>query len=189
MIIVDNIFVPRQMLTLRFTCPYSQCGSMCCVSGEKGPPVQETEVQRIDEYLPEILPNLDKDCAKWLSKTEIYEKEDGRLNLQCLNNEERCVFSIENNNSVTCYLETFSRKKNLATLRPVSCRLFPIRTRQYNGLEVLDYEIWEECKNAWNKGEYLMDFCRDALIDSFGQQWIDKLDKIRSTIINQSDSE
>ncbi|MCD4654695.1 DUF3109 family protein [bacterium] len=184
MIIVDNVFVPRSMLTVRFTCPYKQCGSMCCVSGERGSPVLEDEIQRIEQYLHKISPGLDPECAARISNSGFYEADDGSLNLQCLDVDKRCVFSRLEKNGVSCYLETVSQENEMETLRPVSCRLFPIRIRRHNGLEILDYEIWEECQKAWNIGSYLLDFCRNGLTDNFGHEWMVKLDKARQYAID-----
>ena len=179
MIVVDNIFVPRVLLTARFCCPYETCGSKCCVNGDNGAPVKEEEILRMEEHLESVIPDLDPVCVEWIRKDGILQTDSDGLNLSCLNGTERCVFSVQEEKGVSCRLETYSREKGLDTLRPVSCRLFPIRTRRYNGLDILDYEVWDECQAAWDTGGYLLDFCRDALEDSFGEEWFLRLLKAR----------
>lgn len=185
MIIVDNIFVPRHLLTARFTCPYGVCGSMCCVSGDKGAPVTREEIICIERDFTAIKPGLDPECITEINDSGIWQEDEESLNLSCLEKDGRCVFSVQTETGVSCHLETFSVSEQKNTLRPVSCRLFPLRIRRYNGIVILDYEIWDECRDAWNTGEYLLDFCRQGLLETFGSKWLERLDTIRKKALEQ----
>jgi len=147
----------------------------------------EREVPLIKKHIPFILSKLDEEAQKCIDSRGFYDKNGKDFVTNCIDGIGRCVFSkIDSKGGVSCYLETFSRLEGMATIRPVSCRLFPIRVRTSNGLEIIDYEVWEECSYAWNKGQYLLDFCREALLERFGKEWMDKLETIRQRRLSET---
>ncbi len=153
MLIVNGIFMPRSLLSTRFHCPYDLCKGKCCVEGERGAPLLKSEISLIRSHLSFILPDLDADAAESLQNQTFFEGPETDAATLCIGGSGRCVFSrLDGCNNVSCNLELYSRQSDIHTLRPVSCRLFPIRIRTFNGLEIIDYEIWEECRDAWNKG-------------------------------------
>ena len=180
MLIVNGIFLPRSLLSARFHCPYDLCKGKCCVEGDRGAPLLQSEISLIRSHLPFVLPDLDADASESLKDQPFFEGPPNDAATLCIGGSGRCVFARqESHNNISCNLEIYSRQAGIPTLRPVSCRLFPIRIRTFNGLEIIDYEIWEECRDGWNTGPLLLDFCRIALGDRFGQSWLEKLDAIR----------
>lgn len=180
MLIIDGIFMPRFLLTARFGCRYSECKGACCVEGERGAPILETEIERIATHWPEILSGLHADAIQQVESDGFYEGNAGDRATVCTGGSGRCVFAIPDaDGMISCSLETLSDRKKIPTLRPLSCRLFPLRIRSCNGLAIIDYEIWEPCRKSWHCETYLLDFCREALIEKFGVSWIEKLDCAR----------
>ncbi|HPQ39653.1 MAG TPA: DUF3109 family protein [bacterium] len=179
MLLIRNVFIPRQLLTLGFACPYHDCGGMCCVNGDSGAPAEPEEIERIEREIEAIRPALDPASREWIDANGVVETRGNRVSIQCLAGHGRCVFFTEGPDGKGCILETRSRAMGIPTLRPLSCRLFPLRIRHYNGLTVLDYEVWQECKKAWQSTVPLVETCRQALTDAFGQSWIDTLDQVR----------
>jgi len=179
MLLIDNVFVPRRLLALHFRCPYQSCGGRCCVVGDRGAPVRPNEIERIETFQDSIIPRMNQECRTWMALSGIYQAEGAQLSLQCLHGDGRCVFFDAESDGHGCILERVSREKHITTLRPISCRLFPLRLRQYNGLTILDFEIWNECRDGWDQGPLLLDTCRPALISAFGRSWVEKVDDIR----------
>jgi hypothetical protein len=176
MLIVDGVFLPRALLNLRFRCPYDTCGGACCVVGDSGAPILPGEIDRIKDMFPAIAGQMDAETAEWCRRHGFYEHTGNTFSTACVNGTGRCVFTQQaKNRPATCILEKMSQQSDVKTLRPVSCRLFPLRIRSFNGFEIIDYEHWEECRNAWNHGSLLVDFCKAALTDYFGSQWVEKL--------------
>ncbi|MBN1879036.1 DUF3109 family protein [bacterium] len=190
MIIVNGVFLPRYLLSARFNCPYEQCKGACCVEGERGAPLLNGEIPLIRPHLPALLADLDNDSVQTIRQNDFYEGGADDWATSCISRTGRCVFTVLNRNrNVSCQLEIHSRRQNIPTLRPISCRLFPLRVRSYNGLDILDYEVWNECHEAWHQGPYLLDFCRDALSARFGQDWLEKLDLARSKMPTSDDGQ
>lgn len=148
---------------------------MCCVSGEKGAPTDPSEIDRIQTHLPHILPEMDNLSRQWIETHSIATHDESGWNITCLNDSEQCVFLVHINDQPACCLETVSAAEQIPTLRPLSCRLFPLRLRHFNGLRVLDYEVWDECQEAWQTPIPLIETCRPALIDALGKEWVDAL--------------
>lgn len=178
MLIVDGVFLPRSLLKMRFSCPYESCGGACCVVGEGGAPILSSEINRIKEYFAAVSALMDSETTDCYRNFGFYQNDGDELSTTCLNGTGRCVFTKKtDNSSVTCILETVSKKLGIKTLRPVSCRLFPLRIRSFNGIDIIDVEFWDECQNAWNQGPFLLEFCKNALIDYFGPDWVEKLNR------------
>ena len=185
MLIVNGVFLPRVLMSTRFQCPYLQCKGSCCVVGDRGAPLRRSEIPGIEQNMRMILPELDEDAINTVKNFGFFEGIGDDLATMCIGGTGRCIFSKRDPNGVvSCYLETFSGIKGSHTLRPVSCRLFPIRVRTYNGLEIIDYEVWDECQGAWSNGPLLLDFCREGLLERFGHAWIDRLDTIRLNAVD-----
>jgi hypothetical protein len=175
MIIIDGVFLPEELHYLRFGCRYDMCGGACCIVGDRGAPIETDEVSRIETYYSDIRPHLDLDAQNHIRSHGYYVDDGSVCSTACIRHQERCVFTAKNaSGSVSCLLETVSRQLGIDTLRPISCRLFPLRIRSVNTLQIIDYEKWNECRHAWNHGPYLLDFCKDALQDRFGKEWMQK---------------
>ncbi|MGB3975920.1 MAG: DUF3109 family protein [bacterium] len=178
MLIVDGVFLPRSLLKMRFSCPYEICGGACCVVGEGGAPIQTGEIDRIKEHVTAVLSLMDAETTDCYRRFGFFQDDGGGYSTTCVNGTGRCIFTqITNDSSVVCVLETISKKLGIKTLRPVSCRLFPLRIRSFNGIDIIDVEFWNECKNAWGQGPFLLEFCQSALIDAFGLGWMEKLNR------------
>lgn len=159
------------------------------MNGDSGAPAVAGEIERIEAHIGSIKAEMDSACRQWLDRAGVYETRGAKLSIQCLEGHGQCVFFTEGPDGKGCLLETASRSMGIPTLRPLSCRLFPLRVRHYNGLTVLDFEVWKECSQAWRSDIPLLDTCRDALIDAFGQPWMDALDKVRRRLSEPSGCE
>lgn len=175
MIVIDGVFLPDEIFSLQFGCQYQLCRSACCVVGDQGAPIEIAEVNRITEYFSDIQSQLDPEAKKHIGLFNFYVNDPAGYSTACIGHTDRCVFSALNpSGDVSCLLETVSVNLNIPTLRPVSCRLFPLRIRSLNTLQIVDYERWNECRESWNQGPYIIDFCKNALIDRFGKNWFRK---------------
>ena len=66
--------------------------------------------------------------------------------------------------------------------KPVSCHLYPVRTREYSEFTAVNYHRWEICDPACALGEELnvpiYKFVKDALIRKFGAAWYQELEEV-----------
>ena len=63
--------------------------------------------------------------------------------------------------------------------KPISCYLYPVRVKQFDGYAAVNYDRWKICKCAEvlgrKQGLRAYQFLKEPLIARFGQQWYDEL--------------
>ncbi len=173
MFIIENVIVPPELRTLKFVCSYRKCHSACCIEGEAGAPISPMEAMLIMRNKDTIMSHLRGVSAEWAEKHGLVERSiTGQWQTICRDKSGPCVFFDEADFETACILQRIRDKETNETLRPLSCRLFPFRIRRRDTLIILDYERWDACAAAWNGNRLLIDFCKDALVGAFGQEWV-----------------
>jgi hypothetical protein len=64
-------------------------------------------------------------------------------------------------------------------VKPISCYLYPVRLKEYDGFTAVNLHRWKICKCAETlgraKGVRAYEFLREPLVRRFGQAWYDEL--------------
>lgn len=168
---VLNVWVNPKVFTTKFCCDYSKCNGACCwkpldgVSLEGGE-LDEREHNEIVEKSEEITPY----CEQPLESSLTYKK-DGLFYSSLVKG--KCVMC--NMESKTCALKTAFSDGKISFPIPKSCQLYPLAVTEHkNGKHLIVDNLFDSfCKEAFEKGEreniYLIDFCKDAIIRTFGE--------------------
>ncbi|MDG2086874.1 MAG: DUF3109 family protein, partial [Flavobacteriales bacterium] len=73
--------------------------------------------------------------------------------------------------------------------KPLSCNLFPIRIKEYDDFDAINYEKIEICEPACNCGSKLKIplyvFLKEPLIRKYGNEWYEKLIEAAKLLDNQ----
>ncbi len=184
-IIVEDKIVSQDINTKLFSCDISKCRGACCIEGDSGAPTD------IDEALILEDPNFLLSVFEYLSpegqlaikkKGPIYlDKETGTLKIT-LRKDTACAFVRFENGMATCAIEKAWLNKKITFRKPISCHLYPIRISKINGLDCLNYEQWDICKQACIRGEKkgirVIDFCKEAIIRKYGTLFYNELKRI-----------
>jgi Protein of unknown function (DUF3109) len=179
MYIIGNVIIPPELPTMTFSCRLKTCRGACCVVGDAGAPLEQEEIVRIESRLEMVLPLLSPAARECITEYGIAGRDQyNHWHTTCLAPKSACVFSLTENGIVRCALESLTPLNSPDTLRPISCRLFPLRIRAGAQFSVLDYEQWEECGPSWKSDVFLIDYCRDALAARFGTSWMEELDSL-----------
>ncbi len=91
-----------------------------------------------------------------------------------------CVFTCyEPGGLCSCAIERAFRAGKINFRKPISCYLYPVRVKQYDGYAAVNYHRWKICKCAEvlgrKQGIRVYEFLKTPLIERFGQQWYDQL--------------
>ena len=93
-----------------------------------------------------------------------------------------CAFTLHPTppEGVRCAIEWYTTEHSEVVLqKPISCRLYPIRVREFKYFTSLQYDRWDICSAAVRRGEQLgikvYQFVKEPLIDAFGQEFYDQL--------------
>ena len=190
MIEVEDTIISRDVIETFFCCDLDACGGACCIEGESGAPVLESEKEAVCMAYPlveHLIPEKNKQYIE--SKGLMYYDDDNDLVTNIIGGRE-CVFTCyESNGSCRCAFEKgFSTGVNEVFYKPISCHLYPIRLTQYRDFIAVNYHRWEICEAARTKGEQLglrlYKFLREPLIKAFGEAWYEKLEHEAELYLN-----
>ncbi|MBN1355201.1 DUF3109 family protein [bacterium] len=175
MFIIDNVIVPRELSASMFSCRLKTCRGACCIVGDAGAPIQREEIVRIERRLPDILPVLTGKSRKYIERFGFARLDElNHWSVSCLDGTGRCVFVKMKNGIARCALERIDQTAGQGSLRPVSCKLFPLRVRRWGSFYIIDPERWEECESAWRSRTPLVEFCLEGLEIQFGRDWVER---------------
>ena len=177
---VAGVLVSSDILTERFCCDYEKCKGICWVEGDAGAPVTMDEVASIEDSLDTVWPELSASAQSVIDRQGVaYADRDGELVTSIVRGKD-CVFTCYDGDNCLCALERAYRQGRSKFCKPISCALYPIREKTFsNGLVGLNYNRWDVCRDAREKGKALdlpvYQFLKEPLIRRFGEAWYQEL--------------
>lgn len=177
---VGGILISSEILTECFCCDYEKCKGICCVEGDAGAPVTMDEIAGIEDSLDTVWPMLSASAQSVIDRQGVaYTDKDGDLVTSIVRGKD-CVFTCYDGDNCLCALEKVFREGRTKFCKPISCALYPIREKRFDGgLIGLNYNRWAVCADAVKKGNALhlrvYQFLKDPLIRRFGEAWYQEL--------------
>ncbi len=181
MIIIDDTLVSEELKNIHFSCDLAQCKGDCCVEGDAGAPLGEEEIAILEDDLDEIKPYMAKNGLEVVEKTGVFDyDEDGEYVTPLVNDRECAFVWFENGNSY-CAIEKAWLEGKINFRKPISCHLYPVRLSKLTHHTAINYDHWNICKTAIQKGEQdnklLYKYLKTPLIRKFGESWYQKLEQ------------
>ena len=182
---VGDVLLSSEILTEKFCCDLSVCKGECCVEGDAGAPVTMEEIAEIEDCLDEVWGDLSASAQAVIDKQGVaYTDQEGDLVTSIVRGKD-CVFTYYDElfgieNCCLCALEKAYRAGRTRFCKPVSCALYPIREKNFgNGVIGLNYNRWDVCRDAVEKGKALglplYRFLKEPLVRRFGEAWYQEL--------------
>src|SRR6185437_12105105 len=138
MIAIDDILVSDEIIEEQFVCDLEKCKGGCCIDGDAGAPLENSELKELNEIYKAVLPYLSRE-AKIILETEgkyVYDKEFGWVTPTISNG--MCAYGIVGkNNIVKCGIEQAYNDGKISWKKPISCHLFPVRTKKTKNAELV----------------------------------------------------
>lgn len=188
MFTIAEIEVHQSIAETKFSCDLNACKGACCTfPGGRGAPLQDEEIQEIQNAFPiikDFLPQLHRSV---IDEFGLVDGDTGNYATQCVEGK-ACVFVYYDNNIAKCAFERAFYEKKISWQKPLSCHLFPIRIgrTERNGKEI-HFEFFGECTPALNKGKTeniaLNHFVSTPLERAFGKEWTEQLNKRIETVV------
>ena len=182
MIAIDDILISDQVVEEQFVCDLNKCKGGCCVDGDAGAPLENTELKELNAVYHSVLPYLSEEC-KIVLETEgkyVYDKEFGWVTPTISNG--MCAYGIvDKNGIVKCGIEQAYIDKKISWKKPISCHLFPIRIKKTKKAELVNYEPREDlCSAAFELGKKLKlpvyKFLKEPIIRKYGKDFYEALE-------------
>jgi hypothetical protein len=186
MIAIDNKLVSDELVEEQFVCDLIKCKGGCCVDGDAGAPLEESEKQKIEEVFEAVKPYLSKDHLAEIERQGlyVYNKEFGWVTPAI--NGGICVYAITDSRGIVkCGIEQAYYDGKVQWKKPISCHLFPVRIKKSkNGkTDYVNYEPREDlCKPACKLGKKMKmpvyQFLKEALVRKYGEEFYEALDAV-----------
>ncbi len=183
MISIGDVLISDQVVEEQFVCDLIKCKGGCCVDGDAGAPLVDSELRELNEAFQEVLPYLSNESVKELARqgNYIYDNEFGWVTPTVSSG--MCAYGITDAKGIVkCGIEQAYNDGKITWKKPLSCHLFPIRIKQSKSgkKDLVNYEPREDlCKAAYTLGKKLKVpvyiFLKDALIRKYGNEFYDAL--------------
>jgi|SRR5580700_1373763 len=170
----------------QFVCDLHKCKGGCCEDGDAGAPLENDELNRINEVFELVKPYLTEEGIEAIESKGryLYHMEFGWVTPTIKN--EMCAFGFRDEKGIIkCGIEQAYYDGKTNWKKPISCHLFPIKIKKRKDYEMVNYEPRESmCSPACQLGKKLKIpayvFLKDALIRKYGEDFYRLLDQIAS---------
>lgn len=179
---IGNTIVSDEIIENDFVCNLSACKGQCCIDGDAGAPLLESETVILDEIYETVKPYLRKEGIAAIEKQGKWIiGEDGEHETPLINGSE-CAYVIFEGNTALCAIEQAYNKGELDYKKPISCHLYPIRIKEYSQFSAVNYHKWHICDDACTLGKELQvpiyKFLKAPLIRKYGEDWYSELETV-----------
>ena len=174
MFIIGEAVIDDVVGKASFCCDLKKCKGGCCtLPGGRGAPLEDDEVLELQKAYPIARQYLSQRTLDVIEGQGIVEGSPGSYATTCIDHRD-CVFVYYNGDVARCSLERAYEEGKTDWRKPISCHLFPIRTRAF-GKDFIRYEQINECEAGRNLGEKehvkLYNSLKEPLTRKYGETW------------------
>lgn len=193
MIEIDNILVSDDVVKAQFVCDLIKCKGGCCEDGDAGAPLTGEETEMLNEIFEEVKPYLTKEGLEEIEKRGryYYDKDFGWVTPTV--NGKICAYGhYDSKGIIKCGIEQAYLDGKIQWKKPISCHLYPLKTKKTATYELVNYEPRETlCSPACRLGKKLevpvYVFLKEALIRKFGEAFYSILEQAAEQHYNKHD--
>jgi len=182
MILIGDTLISLDLVECYFCCDLKHCKGACCIEGDAGAPLEKGEFEKLRKILPAVWDDLSPEAKAVINKQGVgYIDIDNDVVTSIVDGKD-CVFTCYDADGICkCAIEKAYREGRIDFVKPVSCRLYPIRVKQYKSYQAVNYSRYKICRNAETNGQQkrllLYQFLRESLIYKFGEKWYKTLEE------------
>ncbi|MFN8208339.1 MAG: DUF3109 family protein [Bacteroidales bacterium] len=179
MLQIDDKLISLDILEKKFVCRTEHCLGACCISGDSGAPLEQSETVLLNKEYDNIAPFMREEGRKTVKILGTHVIDDDQDQVTPLIEGKECAFVIFEQGIARCAIEKAFLAGKTSLRKPISCHLYPIRAKKYPSFLALNYDRWEVCKPARDAGEELQvpvfRFLKDPIIRKFGEDFYEQL--------------
>ena len=181
MIPIGDTLISQDLTERYFCCDLQQCKGACCIEGDAGAPLEKGEFEILRKILPAVWDDLSPEAKKVINRQGVGYIDPENDIVTSIVDGKNCVFTCYDASGICkCAIEKACREGRTDFMKPVSCRLYPVRVKRYKDYQAVNYHRYKTCRNAEANGEQkrilLYQFLREPLIFKFGEEWYHALD-------------
>lgn len=178
---IHNTLVSLDLAERFFCCDLEQCKGECCIEGDAGAPVTDEEASRIESILPLIRDDMLPAARREVDDNGVsyIDREGDRVT--AIVDGRNCAFTCFAPGGIClCAIEKARRQGLIDFRKPMSCYLYPVRVKEYEGFTAVNYHRWKICRSAESNGRRLgirlYQFLKEPLTERFGAEWYAELE-------------
>lgn len=181
MLQIEDTVISFDLFDEKFVCDLASCKGECCVEGDEGAPLDENELETIQDLLPIVWDDLTDKAKEVINQHGFFYIDRAGEPVTSIVNGSECVFTFTDEHGICkCTIEKAFREGKTEFYKPISCHLYPVRLQKYNGFTAVNYHRWGICDCARTLGGNLnipvYKFLKEPLIRKFGQEWYTQLE-------------
>ena len=182
MIEIEDKIVSTDILTTDFLCDLSRCKGICCVEGNAGAPLEDDEVDILEENYPLYKPYMTAEGIESVERGGFMVVDTDGDYTTPLVDDAQCAYSYNEGGTTLCAIEKAYREGKCPWPKPISCHLYPIRVVKFsNGGVGLNYHRWNVCGSALDCGRKagvpMFRMLREPIVRAFGQPFFEALEQ------------
>ncbi|MGE0562783.1 MAG: DUF3109 family protein [Flavobacteriales bacterium] len=182
MIQIQDTIVSELLLDKKFVCNLNACKGACCIEGDAGAPLEEHELEELENVFPYVKEYLTEQSIEALEQDLYTIDSDGDYVTQLVNNKACAFVFFDDKKIAKCSIEQAYLDGKISFKKPISCHLFPVRLKQFKSFLAVNYEEIEICGDACTLGSELgvktYQFLKEPLIRRFGEEWFNELELV-----------
>lgn len=180
---VENKIISTELFDQHFVCDLNKCKGNCCIEGDSGAPLNDDDVQSIESNITHIFKQLNNDSINKIKNQGFYQIDQDEEKVTNLMDDGACVFAFKDEQGIyNCAIEKANKLYGLQFIKPLSCHLYPIRTKKFNSYIGLNFDKWSICSPACSLGKEMKikvyTFLKEPIIRAFGEDFYKELEKI-----------
>jgi len=184
---IGKILVSDEVIEAQFVCDLNKCKGGCCEDGDAGAPLEKNEMAILAAIYDKVKPYLTAEGIGEIERRGLfyYDKEFGWVTPTIEG--KMCAYGTRDKNGIIkCGIEQAYYDGEVKWKKPISCHLFPIKTKKSREYEMVNYEPRQDlCKAGCGLGKKLKTpvykFLKEALIRKYGEKFYEALDKVASS--------
>ena len=185
MMIIQDVLVSDEVFRKHFLCNLSACKGACCWEGDWGAPLEEEERKILEKVYDKVAPYLSEEGKKVINDKghSIYYEQPKEYGTPLINNKACAYMTYTELGIAKCGIEQAYEDGKIDFKKPISCHLYPIRTskNEETGFEALNYDEWDICSAACDKGEKeqlpVYKFVQDAIKRKYGADFFEEMEE------------
>ena len=182
-IVIDKVLISDEVIEEQFVCDLNKCKGGCCEDGDAGAPLTREEMKIVDNVFEIVKPYLTKEGLASIKKSGFYQfdREFGWVTPTIEG--KMCAYGFRDKKGIIkCAFEQAYYDGKIEWKKPVSCHLFPIKTKKTKEFELINYEPREDlCSPACALGKKLKVptyvFLKEALVRKYGEEFYGALEE------------
>ncbi len=168
MLIIQDMIVDEEILTVEFACDLAKCRGRCCVIGNVGPPLTRAETRVLDQIVNLVRPQLSPESQRQIEHMGPWRSNGYEYYGAILPGDGPCVFAVETGGIWMCALQNIHLDHR--PVKPLSCRTFPLWIYRSGAMYHVRLHLYGPCHLCIGCGTSLLDSLKSDIVACLGDK-------------------